>query len=302
MTAAASSHLHHKRQTNSDEEVCVTAMLTNRCTSGYYEAYAYLLAKCNVNETARSLQDTCRRHSRGYFCGSSLYPFNISRGACGNSSITTCPTECRNLLNTARAQLGCSVSVYNNSDYITHSYFSYSQRSLYGVEPVTEECAPSSFGMLPGVDPNCTEESLYSDVFCRTNFWQSYYNTLQATPACNITEKSETLTADICGVNEDGHYCQTLLHDTESRTNCRNESICDSLCIGAINNLNATFGCCLNSVLNRTSGQRDWLSYDFWQRCGLTSISGAVLRAPVKTTVTVLAVAVLVYSATDQST
>ncbi len=53
--------------------------------------------------------------------------------------------------------------------------------------------------------------------------------------------------------------------------------------------------------------QREWLSYDFWQCCGLTSpgfcalkfdnsnsrISGAVLIAPVNTTVTVLVVAVI---------
>ena len=53
---------------------------------------------------------------------------------------------------------------------------------------------------------------------------------------------------------------------------CLDTSICEPECISTLNSVLSTFGCCFISGNNGTdSPPMSFLSYDFFQRCGLTS-------------------------------
>lgn len=45
--------------------------------------------------------------------------------------------------------------------------------------------------------------------------------------------------------------------------------MCDPLCIESLGDLNNGTGCCLNSQFNES--QTEFLSFEFWSQCGLTT-------------------------------
>jgi hypothetical protein len=142
------------------------------------------------------------------------------------------------------------------------------------VEPITEQCTPS-FPLpdfMPGVCSTNFQEQLYSRVLCRTEFLEATNDALRQTPGCNPVFNTQDLS--LCAVDEQGRYCDIQANNLDGRasTACPNTNTCDSNCINTLNEIVSTAGCCLISRFNNTqTGERDWLSYDFWQRCGLTS-------------------------------
>ena len=79
--------------------------------------------------------------------------------ACGSSN-TSCTPECKDFLTATRVQLGCCVSVLNDSKRSDSDRqpYRYSLWSLCGVEPVTEQCA-TSFDLPTEIDPTCNISS-----------------------------------------------------------------------------------------------------------------------------------------------
>ena len=285
-TAGASSSTHplHKRQasTNLPQERqasmnphCNVVQGNHACSSGFYEDYAYLLALCNGTGTAVAIQMACRSNSMGEFCSVfNIDTLDAERGRKCGTSPAACSPECRNFLTTTRAELGCCVQLINSSRVFGGPLplFSNALWVQCNVETVTEECTPSSFD-LPEIDPTCTDqvlsERLQSRVLCRREYIDSLNHALSATEGCEPLEEDST-----CEANEQGRYCELLDTDslsTLANDNCRNTSTCDPRCVGTLRNITSTAGCCFTSRFNGTDDTpRNYLSYEFWRRCGLT--------------------------------
>ena len=273
-------HNIHKRQADIEQDICYAKQVEDICTSGYYEDYAYVVAQCNRTGLAIEIQDSCRSNSKGDICG--IFGIDSQRfeSECG-SPPTTCSSECRELLTTTRAEWGCCMNIFNssNSDF-SSDWFRYSLWSLCGVEPVTEQCAPSSFNLPKAVDPTCTEreldERLHSHVLCR----REYIESQGALDSCSEEIDLERT----CSVNRQGVYCNALpsfnFLQTIAYTICRDTSTCDPLCIATLNNITDTIGCCFITEFNSTmdTTRLEYLSYEFWQRCGLTSPGFCAVR------------------------
>ena len=259
-------HHLHKRRGESGDNSCAVALIAETCSSGYDQGRANVELECNQSAAAENIQRSCQSSSSGTICGgvdtSTL--FQTVNATCG-SSPTTCSSDCQDLLNTTRAELGCCLTYITMIDRGIATALSNSLWSLCEVELVTEECAQGPI-QLPetDIDPTCgdpeRQERLYNEVFCRTQYLDSLQDAFQL---CDLEAP--------CAVNEEGQYCfiATDLNAelNAASTNCNDTSTCDPLCTEVLDNITS---CCFISIYNMTS-RYDWLSYEFWSQCGLTS-------------------------------
>ena len=277
VSSGSSSWRHlQKRQ----DECPLAVLATSVCTNGYYEDYAYLAAQCNQPDIARSISDNCRFNENGVVCASfdTLNDLTQFTSACGSSLNDSCSDECRSFLADNRARYGCCVTIFNDTRTLSADEavaFSYPLWSRCGVEPVTEECAPSSFNMPAEIDPTCVgqdlTERLTFHVLCRTEYLDGLR---ELTESCGLNGEDPVH----CAADANGNYCslqnEISSADFTATTNCLDTSVCDPVCIETLTSFTNTYGCCFISVLNDTTtsgGPRSYLSYDFWEMCGLTS-------------------------------
>lgn len=197
---------------------------------------------------------------------------------CG-SSPTNCTPNCMDLITTTRDQLGCCVNIFNDSTngLDDRTPFRYSLWSLCGVDQVAEECAPSLIELTQvQTEPTCSHfiETVLRNAACIRTHVESAREEL-----FNAGCENETFFDQLhesCLATESGQYCITI-EDTftlynVALDNCDNTSVCDPLCVTALTNFNSTAGCCLNSGFNSsTESQRDFLTFEFWSRCGLAT-------------------------------
>ena len=257
--------------------------LTRICTNGYYEDYAYIAAQCNQSELAKSISDTCRTNENGVVCSAfdtdtSLQQFTSTCGLFFTDN--TCSEECHSFLTDARARYGCCINIYNNTELFIASKkeaitFSYPLWSRCGVEPVTEECAPSSFAMPTEIDPYCIDDVLLQRLTFRVLCRMEFLNDLRDFAASCTQNTEDLVDSTYCLADENGKHC-SLIEDIFSAdliasTNCPDTSMCDPFCIETLTNFTNKFGCCFISELNSTSNTSRYLSYEFWEMCGLTS-------------------------------
>lgn len=294
--SANSWHPLHKRQEDLNPNECDEALppASEVCTNnGHHEIMAIVKAQCNQTEEAIMASNFCRKNANGVFCGSFNSTELASFPSACNQSITerVCMNECRDFLTSIRARYGCCLNIFNSSEFLiddSHELLAFSHLlwSHCNVEPTDEECAPSTFE-LPEVDPTCSpremEERLHRSVFCNRNLL--YASAKEAfTRRCTsvkVTEENERMVFTQCAVDEEGHYCQfgpaqsltTRVMDSAFLASCANTDACNPSCIAALKNFSNTYGCCFISELNGTTvdQSRDWLGYEFWQRCDLTS-------------------------------
>ena len=280
-------HHLHKRQDGigniGDVDACLAAINNNQCMNGYYQSYVTLLLECDNRELAVSVENFCKRSSSGTLCGSVNINtlFESFFTTCSNSS-TTCSSDCQDLLTSTRAELGCCIKYYNDTEF-GHPAFNNSLWSLCNVEVVTEECGQGLL-KLPEtiIDPTCDDNRIYHELICRTQYLESQLDII--TESCKFIN-TDTLSLDSitdCTVNEEGKYCKAELDYTSSVSfaafyNCANTSTCDPLCIESLNNITS---CCFINEYNGTNDYDyeydydygyDWLSYEFWSQCGLDS-------------------------------
>ena len=286
------------------QEQCIDIFTRELCTNGYYEDYAHLAARCSQTEAAQNIQDGCDVNAMGRFCNDIEPPDTQSvESACGISP-TNCSSECASNLTTIRAELGCCVNAYNTTDLENSDQFVYNSAlwSVCDVEPVTEQCA-SSFDLPTEIDTTCDardfQELLYSSVLCRNKFFVSLRSAL-TNGGCS--DELATGLASSCSVDGDGRFCilrDDLFDQLDSASmNCPNTSSCSESCIATLNNIVDMSGCCFISQFNNSlEMQLDFLSYEFWQRCGLTSpgfcevqLSGADLTVGATATLFFLAI------------
>ncbi len=266
-----------KRQGDPDQDsVCGPVIASESCTNGYAQDLVNVAQQCNNSELAQAFHGACERNSNGIYCaGASVMDFQFQNNffeIC-DSINQSCSSDCRNLLISARNQLGCCINFFNDSTTIDQHY-AYSLWSGCGVDLVTQECQPSTVNLPPvQLDPTCNEtagpERLHS-LFCRKEYVESIRERLSATAGCQDYAYPP---GDLCTANRNGSYCVALLNPGNfiaASLSCRNTSTCDPRCIETLNNITSTIGCCLNDHYNTTT-RPDWLSYEFWSRCGLDS-------------------------------
>ena len=290
--SAKSWHPLQKRQEDLNPNDCEEELPANAiCNNGHNQIMAFVAAQCNQTEDAIMISNFCRRNARGDFCGSfngrELERFS---SACNQSIMElVCMEECRGFLTSIRSRYGCCLNFFNSSGFLadgSHEMLAFSHLlwSHCGVEPVDEECAPSTFE-LPEVDPTCGPEDindrLHSNVFCNRKLLYATAEAALSRGCTNVevTEENERMVFTQCAVDEEGRYCQfrpaeSLWNQEPAlRASCTNTDMCDPLCIATLTNVTNAYGCCFVSELNGTTVDqaRDYLSYEFWQRCGLTS-------------------------------
>ena len=140
---------------------------------------------------------------------------------------------------------------------------------------MAEQCGPGPI-RLPEVrqDPNCNEgnfwESLVPNVICRRSYVESILKVMSR-EGCANDDGFEFLIENCLGAD----FCADLadaytLHE-EALENCGDTSTCNPLCMRSLNRLSEGAGCCINSQFNSTTEpQMEFLSFEFWSRCGLT--------------------------------
>ena len=296
-------HALFKRQSDNTEEEqrCMKVLHGRICSSGYSLDYATVAQQCNFTTVATSVLNDCRVNSRGDLCGPLRVESGTVRDVCGSSPLT-CSRECFELLTRIRIEQGCCVNVFNNSasNSFDEDTFANSIWSLCEVEPVAEECAPSLFDLSEAsIDPTCNgdaivlHERLISEVFCRQDYFGEVVSDLTEA-GCEGTSILDGAN-QICSANENGQYCLfqheiASLDNTAMRLCDGTTGRCDPACIEALNNATSALGCCFINLANgtfTTTTPREWLSYSFWQQCGLISPGFCELRLiPVAATTT----------------
>ena len=265
-TSAAGSKEHglHKRNYLTEEQsvICFSILSTEYCTNGYNQEYADIGRQCNQG-IYMDLEEDCAVNAMGDICNSVIIAV-ISDSqlllVCGGRFPTTCTPECRHLLTTIRSELGCCANKFYDNYLWT----------LCDVGFVAEQCESTINSSQTQQDPNCTDESfnqqIFRNVFCRRQYFESAIN----------------VTPDFCGIehtceaNEEGRYCLAIPElETDPLERavscaCTDTCVCDPLCIEALNNGTNALGCCFISRFNDTE-QHDWLAFEFWQQCDLTS-------------------------------
>ena len=283
----------YKRQSQAD--TCDGLLVEKQCQSGALQDYRDLALQCNDSLVADFLVDYCSSNLNGDYC----YNFDSDSlsdsitAICGRFPLT-CTSDCRDSLFRTRSQLGCCISIINDSTSLLSNRlpFRNSLWSLCDVESVTQQCPSTIAETHIKASPKCTNlvysERLYSDILCRQQYVESTNDALHEVGCGSDTFYTPML--EFCAVDESDQYCQltpSLLSSQfrlASRA-CPDTRSCDQTCNETLKNIIGKTGCCFITEFNGTSSlQRyDWLSYEFWQKCGLTSpgfckprLSGAV--------------------------
>lgn len=264
------------------DDKCGIHMNREKCKVGYYESYASICAQCNQTEMAQGIVDTCRRNG-DEICGNLDHFFST---ACDhNTSNVTCTDKCREHLTTVRSTQGCCVNVFNATaqrfrDSDKMALYDHALWSRCEVEPVSEQCPPSTFQLPNKTDPTCTTtreltSRLYSQVQCKREI---AYHILSAAKVLDCPDIIEMFRdPSFCGVDQEGQYCTTgpaaNLTKSAISEECPETSTCDPDCVATLNHLAATYGCCFVNQFNGTADGEPpvWMGHGFWKRCDLNS-------------------------------
>ena len=273
-------HKIFKRQANFRQ--CDMVLLKELCTNGAYQDYASVFQRCNDSTTAYLFQTICTPNSMGEVCADDIFLQKGIKRVCSDSN-STCSSDCKDLLNSTRSELGCCIaSIYNDSTtplLYSPTAYAYPLWSSCEVEPVEAECPPSLITLPPAQDDTiCSSYShiektqLASATLCTPHFINPI---LQLSSKLNcysiVTELS-------CRVNQLGLYCGALYEISydffvAANESCNDTTTCDPLCTEILNSMANTVGCCFNQDYNNTRALSpltfEWLSYEFWSMCDL---------------------------------
>ena len=283
-------HLQKRQTTVAEGYVCDAVQARAACISGYSEAFANQIAKCNLTTYAKSFEDGCRVNANNVICGGALTDNQRGQAACWMATrwdveTPVCTPDCKDFLIATRDTLGCCSNIYNDSTSPLYEPgpFNHSLWSLCGVEPSTEECPPPPFRVSDNVeiDPTCPADEVdnrfFPDIFCGRQYIESIDDILVASNCENHAADIYEITRDFCTVDNRGHYCSDGVNlytlSYYAFESCSHTDVCEEGCLTALNNITAMVGCCYVSHFNRTGHGPlpAYLSYEFWQRCGLTS-------------------------------
>ncbi len=315
LPAIASSQIHgmHKRNAELNQlKECQAIISDEQCNNGLIQESANVLLQCNQRQSADIVVGRCRRNSNGDYCNlASAYILDVNSAAaeCLPSG-ETCTTRCRNLLMLLRNDLGCCLNLEFNSTLsplYSPAVFTSALWSSCSVEPVTEECTPSTAQItLTQIDSSCTGSNLFrraSSLICTRRYLQPILDRL--TEGC---EPYRQAALEQCAIDELKQPCYVKasalsLQFQSAITGCGNTdtSVCDAQCTERLETFAREGGCCINNFFNGslagiTTIRYNWFSSQYWFQCGLDSPGfcetrltdeplftngGVILKAPV---------------------
>lgn len=281
------SHSVHKRQAELIQlRTCTGIISDEQCNNGLIQESINLALRCNGRQQALLLAGSCQRNSRGEYCSlAQTYQQDVSTLAfvC-RDSVEACTTRCRNYLTLLREELGCCLNLaFNNtlSPLNSPALFGYALWSSCGVEPITEECSDTVRLPVTELDFACTAETYTNDagaLVCSERYLQPIFDRLSEDCAPYGLAALES-----CGVDESGQHCyersselNTQLAAAVSDCQGTDTSSCNETCVGRLEDVAGSAGCCVNNFLNGslagiTSVGYDWLSEEYWSQCGIDS-------------------------------
>ncbi len=310
----------HKRQIDVNQlRECQRIILQEQCNNGLLQESVNLALQCNLSSAAADIREGCRRNSAGDYCAvATIFTVdNIVTVAleCSTNSSSVCTPRCQNLLTLIRGELGCCINVYFNNSaslFFTPGPFLNSVWTRCGVEPITEQCTPSTIE-LPQVqvDPTCTTAGIRAEragaFQCSRRFLQPIIDALMDVETCQIYAQSAL---EQCGVDESGTPCYEQFDALFSSFRasliaCSDVTTCAPSCAAALQNFANTGGCCINNFFNGTLAgittlRFEWLSSQFWEDCGIETpglceprLNGAVFLGGTATIVAITSAIVL---------
>ncbi len=186
-------------------------------------------------------REGCRRNSAGDYCAlAETYAVNdigTIAWECSTDSSPVCTSRCKNLLTLIRSELGCCIYVFFNnsaSPFFTPSPFLNSVWERCGVEPITEQCTPSTIELPPvQVDPTRTTLGIFAErvgaFVCSRRLLQPIIDALMDAGTCQIYAQG---IMESCGVDESGTPCYELA-DTLDSAFIASEDACENSIIHA---------------------------------------------------------------------
>ena len=287
-------HLHPqgiaKRQNPAFDQlrVCQGIISEEQCNNGLVQQTINSFQECNRGSTAQLLVDRCRRNSNGEYCNvviTHLVNVNSAATECTGSQ-EGCNASCRDLLMLLRDELGCCLNLEFNSTLspvYSPSVFTPELWSRCNVEPVTEECTPSTVQLASVQGRPCSDSELLERsgmITCTRSLLQPIVDELIGTSGC---EPYGQAALEQCAVDESNRACSQRSRQLTTSfapvlNNCQSSNIstCDTTCTESLQDFASSGGCCVNNFFNGslagiTSIRYDWFSNEYWSRCGITS-------------------------------
>ena len=298
---------HHiaKRQTAADDDALQTAIecsnLINeyQCgPSGYAQQAVNIALSCRNESYARITAGVCARNENGETCGVAATTFLSNTNELMNATsclgaVTSgsCPSTCRNFLESASANLGCCINTFINTTDNPNLLAQYRDLLDYRLwnlcnVPLPAAGCGNTLSLEPPQDAqDCTVEEFVRrlvDYQCSPSVGQPLVNAVLRNDRCNTFA---TLLVDVCATNANGQTCaEAISLDligsaatdpllTSLSTNCADSvDTCSPSCQSAVTIIADSYGCCVNVYNNSETGVvLPSLSYSIWNSCGVES-------------------------------
>ncbi len=205
----------HKRQIEVNQlRECLRIISQEQCTNGLLHT-----EKCKFSSAVQlSFSSSNRKgdlQTKLYCILAVTYAVNdigtIVR-ECSADPSSVCTPRCKNLLTLIRSELGCCINVFFNnsaSPFFTPGPFLNSVWTRCGVEPITEQCTPSTIELPPvQVDQTCTTPGIFTEragaFACSRHLLQPIIDALMDAETCQIYAQG---IPEQCGVDESGTPC-----------------------------------------------------------------------------------------------
>ena len=289
---------HHiaKRQTTVDATIeCSNLIIEYQCgPSGYAQQLVNIALSCRNESYARITAGVCARNENGETCGVAATTFLANTNAASCSGAVTsgsCPSGCRNFLESASSNLGCCINTFINTTDNPNLLALYSDVLDYRLWNLCDVPLPAAgCGNTLSLEPpqdaqDCTVEEFVSrlvDYQCSPSVGQPLVNAVLRNDRCNIFA---TLLVDVCATNANGQTCaEAISLDligsaatdpllTSLSTNCAGlVDTCNPSCQSAVTSIADSYGCCVNVYNNSETGVvLPSLSYSLWNSCEVDS-------------------------------
>ena len=304
------THHRAKRQTaptTQDDIVdCTSTVFDYLCSSGYAQRVIDIALGCRDGTYPRGIAAACATSEMsGDFCGTAalrFVPTDQSQAADASTCLGviatgSCPSSCRSFLESAKSMLGCCINTYINTTFNSFAefynmlgVFDYRLWNLCNVPLPAADCENGLTINSSLLGPrDCTTQELFSRLAnhaCTPSVGQPLVDTLLQNSKCYSIARE---LVDLCSINANWQFCAAIvgspdaalinteiLYSDSSFTsliaNCGSSlsSQCSSSCQNAIADFADSYGCCVNSLNNTSTGDNmPELSYGLWTSCGV---------------------------------
>lgn len=258
-----------------------------RCTLGIRQAQLDAAVNCTNLQYATYFSRVCSRNPNGDTCGLiGAYHTDFLKIMSDCVGSVNCSSNCRNLMQTLRDELGCCINaVYNYTgsffEPILAPAFNYSLWSACGVEPVVDTCTGElPFTLPPDSVSRCDLSMIQTRIlseWCHPTPFNNLRAVVNRHAGCELFLEFQT---DVCSLDKNGDYCHSTAahfnYVTAIMHNCNFSSdSCSPDCKRYYQGFANDHGCCVNAIFNSTFAAVQGQDYDIfveetkWVQCGV---------------------------------